>query len=210
MSDISVTPPAVGAPLAPPEAPASDGLVALLRRIAAGEECALAELYDLTVARLFSLASLIVRNTQDAEEVVCDAFVQVWRSARQYDPQRGSALAWLLTICRSRAVDRHRRNRAALAGNDGHPAGIAAEGYELGPDDVLQLFEQDSAVFRALAKLSPLRRHLVALAFFQGLTHEEIARETRLPVGTVKSHIRRALTVMRSELGDRGNGARLE
>jgi RNA polymerase sigma-70 factor (ECF subfamily) len=187
-----------------------DGLTALLRRIAAGEECALAELYDLTVARLFSLATLIVRNTQDGEEVVCDVFVQVWRSARQYDPQRGSAFGWLLTICRSRAVDRCRRNRAALADSDGPPAGTAAEGYEPGPDDVLQLFERDSAVFRTLAKLSPLRRHLVALAFFQGLTHEEIAKETRLPMGTVKSHIRRALAVMRLELGDRGSGARLE
>jgi RNA polymerase sigma-70 factor (ECF subfamily) len=207
MLEISVTQPSLGASLgaprgAPPETPPLDGVAALLGRVAAGEEWALALLYDLTATRLFSVARLIVRNTQDAEEVVCDAFVQVWRNAQQYDPQRGSALAWLLTICRSRAIDRCRRNRAALAGNDGHSAATAVEGYELGPDDLLQLFEQDSAVYRALIKLSPLRRHLVALAFFQGLTHREIARETRLPAGTVKSHIRRALAGMRSELTD--------
>jgi RNA polymerase sigma-70 factor (ECF subfamily) len=209
MSDISVTPSVIGAPCAPPEVPVSDGLAALLGRIAAGEECALALLYELTVARLFSLARLIVRDTRDAEEVVCDTFIQVWRNARQYDPQRGSVLAWLLTICRSRAVDRVRRNRTALGGNSDLAPGTATDRYELGPEGVLQLFKQDSAVFRTLAKLSPLRRRLIALAFFRGLTHEEIAKETELPVGTVKSHIRRALAAMRSELDDRGNGARL-
>jgi RNA polymerase sigma-70 factor (ECF subfamily) len=207
---MSVTPPLMGASRAPPETPASDGLAALLRRVAAGEECALELLYDLTAARLFSLASFIVRNSQDAEEVVCDAFVQIWRNAWQYDPQRGSALAWLLTICRSRALDRYRRNRAALAPRLGDPALTLASGCEPGPDDILQLFERDSAVFGVLAMLSPVRRRLVALAFFQGLTHEEIARETALPVGTVKSHIRRALAVMRSQLGARQSSAQPE
>lgn len=205
MSELFATPPVIRLPRVQSAPALSMRLPALLERVATGEQSALAELYELTVAKLFSLASLVVCNTQDAEEVVCDTFVQVWHSARQYDPQRGSALGWLLTICRSRALDRRRRNRSGV-----HAAAYCEEQWGVGSDDLLQIFEQDSAVFRAVAGLSPIRRRLIALAFFQGLTHEEIASETQLPVGTVKSHIRRALAMMRSELGDRGNGAQPE
>lgn len=184
-----------------------DGLSVLLDRVAAGDEFALAELYDQTVAKLFGLASLIVRNGEDAEEIVIDVFVQIWRNARQYDCGRGSVLAWMLTICRSRAIDRHRRSRAGGQGEAAEP-GAPEDRCELPPDCLLQVFEQDSALYRAIAGLSPIRRQLVSLAFFQGLTHEEIARETCLPVGTVKSHIRRALTSLRSALGERASCAR--
>lgn len=197
------------------EAPAAraersaDQLSILVLRVAAGEEVALAELYEETVLKLYSLARLIVRNSEDAEEVVCDTFVQVWRSARQYDGARGSALAWMLTICRSRAVDRRRGNWAERP--RGTAEGVLCEDRcEVAPDDLLQAFEQDSAVLHAMGALPPIRRRLVGLAFLQGLTHEEIARETGLPVGTVKSHIRRALASLRCALGERVNGARSE
>lgn len=182
-----------------------DTLAPSLRRIAAGEQAALAEVYELTVVKLLRLASLILRDGQDAEEVVCDTFVQIWRNADQYDPQRGSALAWLLTICRSRAVDRRRRNRGGLPAGSPYLEAAPELAQELSCEDLLQALEQDSAIYRAISRLPPLRWRLISLAFFQGLTHEEIARETCLPIGTVKSHIRRALAALRSELQS-GNG----
>ncbi len=204
---MSTNPLPLGGQQAPPDAALADRLSVLLARVASGEDAALAEVYDLTAAKLYGLASSIVCNSQDAEEVVCDAFVQIWSNVNRYDCARGSALGWMLTICRSRAVDRWRRNRAGRLG--GAAEGVVSEDPdELAPDDLLQALERDSAVFRAMARLSPLRRRLLALAFFQGLTHEEIAGETCLPVGTVKSHIRRALTNLRSALGERGSGAR--
>lgn len=184
-----------------------DALAVLLHRIAAGEQTALAELYELTVTKLFGLASLIVRDRQDAEEVVCDTFAQVWRSAGGYDPARGSALAWLLMICRSRAVDRRRRNRGGLPVWSSGVATSAEPAHEFGYNDALQALEQNSAVCRAISRLPPLQWRLILLAFIQGLTHDEIARETSLPVGTVKSHIRRALAAMRTELQDGSGGA---
>ena len=184
-----------------------EALPALLHRIAAGEQTALAELYELTVAKLFRLALLIVRDGQDAEEIVCDTFVQIWRNAGQYDPARGSALAWLVTICRSRAVDRRRRNRGELPAGSPHQEACADAAHELSCEDFLQELEQDSAIYRAVSRLPPLRWRLISLAFFQGLTHEEISRKTSLPMGTVKSHIRRALAAMRSELESGIDGA---
>jgi RNA polymerase sigma-70 factor (ECF subfamily) len=204
MTEPSMTAMPDGRPRAQMTSGPPERLSVLLERIAAGEQAALAELYDLTVPKVFSLASFILRNSRDAEEIVCDSFAQVWRSARQYDRGRGSAMGWLLTICRSRAVDRRRRNRAAMrTGVSDGPTGVWDD-YAQGPDDILQAFEEDSALYRALYRLCPLRRHLISLAFLQGLTHEEIARETGLAAGTVKSHIRRALAAMRAELGTRG------
>ena len=193
----------IAAPENAPSLPVQS-LSVLVRRLAAGEQTALAELYDLTVAKIFGLAILIVRDAQDAEEVVCDTFVQVWHEARRYDPARGSALAWLLSICRSRAIDRRRRNQVgALAA----AADDAQDLHQAGADDLLEALEPGSAIHDALSQLSPTRLQLISLAFFQGLTYEEIARETSLPVGTVKSHIRRALAAMRSTLCGGGEGA---
>ena len=177
-------------------------LTALVARIAAGDQGALAELYDCTATKLLGFALLMVKDQQDAEEVTCDVYLQVWRSSLRYDPARGSVLAWMLGICRARAIDRFRRRRArspaeGVVGESG-PGGAAADGE---PCDLLQRLEQGSAIRRALERLSPVRRQLLALAFFQGLSHEEISVKTNLPVGTVKSHIRRALATLRAQLG---------
>lgn len=177
-------------------------LTPLVARIAAGDQGALAELYDCTAAKLLGFALLIVKDQQDAEEVACDVYLQVWRSPLRYDSTRGSVLAWMLGICRARAIDRYRRRRARSPGEVavGEPGsgGAAADGE---PCDLLQKLEQGSAIRRALEGLSPVRRQLLALAYFRGLSHEEISIKTNLPVGTVKSHIRRALATLRAQLG---------
>lgn len=173
-------------------------LTLLLAAIVGREDGALAELYDCTASRLYGLARAMLANSADAEEVVCDVYVQVWQTAGSFDSTRGSVLAWMMMICRSRALDllRQRRTRAERS-VEGMPE---EEGADLGPEDMLSQFQEGTAVHRALAQLSPLRRQLVGLAFFKGLSHQEIAEAMRLPIGTVKSHLRRSLLSLREVL----------
>lgn len=107
-------------------------LTPLVARIASGDQDALAQLYDSTAAKLLGFAMLIVKDQQDAEEVACDVYLQVWQAPLRYDPARGSVLAWLLGICRARAIDRCRRRRARAPGEvaAGEPdcGGVAADG----------------------------------------------------------------------------------
>jgi len=173
----------------------------LIEAMARGEQAALSELYGLTVTKLVGMARRILKEPADVEEVVCDSYLHAWRTADQYRGDRGSVLAWLMVICRNRAIDRFRNNGAGLRG---HAAGYAESDPPPGdahtPLDLLLALERDHAVYRAVAELSPLRRELLALAFFRGLTHPEIAADTRLALGTVKSHLRRALQVLRKRL----------
>jgi len=173
----------------------SELLAAMTRR----EEAALTQLYDATAGKLYGLARTILGNTADAEEIVCDAYVQAWQSASSFDSERGSVLAWLLIICRSRALDalRQRRTRMQAAGT---AAALSAELSDDGPEDLLAQIQEGTAVHRALAQLSPMRRQLVAMAFFRGMSHQEIAVAVQLPVGTVKSHLRRSLQSLRAVL----------
>ena len=179
-------------------APDSD-LTGLLQRVSRRDEAALRHLYQATSAKLYGLAQAMLGNAADAEEVVCDSYVQAWRSAARFDPGRGSVLAWLLMMCRSRALDllRQRRSRAAA---ESAASRFAEEDTESAAEDLLHQAQAGTAIHQALDVLSPLRRHLVALAFFRGLSHQEIARAARLPIGTVKSHLRRSLQGMRAVL----------
>jgi len=178
-------------------------LSALVTRVAGGDREALGELYDATVARLFAVARLILRNSADAEEIVCDVYTQVWESAAQYRGDRGAVLAWLVMICRSRSLDRIRRNRIRLHAADQLPDQNEPS-PQPGPEELLDIVQHGTAVHRALQSLSPMRRQLVSLAFLRGLSHLEISEECGLPVGTVKSHIRRALSALREQLAEGG------
>ena len=180
-------------------------LSGLVQRIATADREALGELYDATVAKLYAVAHLILRNTADAEEVVCDVYTQVWQTAANYSDERGAVLAWLLMICRTRALDRTRRNRVRFqAAAVERPADEEEASPQPGPEELLDIIQHGTAVHRALEALSPVRRQLVSLAFFKGLSHLEISQECGLPVGTVKSHIRRALNTLREQLAEGG------
>jgi RNA polymerase sigma-70 factor (ECF subfamily) len=176
-------------------------LAELIARAGRRDEAALGELYDATVAKLFGLARAILRNPADAEEVVCDTYTQVWQTAGLYDASRGTIMGWLVMICRSRALDllrqRKVRERTASTAEQLHTELPYAEP---GPEDIIESVQQNTAVHRALATLPAVRRRAIALAFFQGLSHEEIAQVMGLPIGTVKSHIRRALGALEAEL----------
>jgi RNA polymerase sigma-70 factor (ECF subfamily) len=177
-----------------------DELGILVEGIRRGEESALEALYEATVGKLYALASAILRQTEDAEEAVCATYAQAWENASSYDGQRASVIGWLLMICRSRALDlmRKRRLRSESAVAAGAEGAILA-GIDQ-PDDLLSLMERRSRVHAALASLPVDRRQLVSLAFLRDLTHQEIADATGLPLGTVKSHLRRALMQLREQL----------
>jgi RNA polymerase sigma-70 factor (ECF subfamily) len=173
-----------------------------LREIVGGSSAALSDLYDSTVARLYSLARAVLHCPQDAEEVVCDVFLFVWRNGHRYDAGRGTVMGWLTMMTRSRSIDRLRQRRSTVSLDD-EQAPLSAGWLPVDPECLekyLDQFEANSDIFRVLALLSPVRRRLIALAFFDGLCHKEIAMATGLPLGSVKSHIRRTLKSMRTML----------
>ena len=189
-----------------PESPSREArdrqLAELIQAMARGESQALAALYEAALGRVYGLALRIVRTREAAEEVAIDVFVQAWRTAATYDALRGAPLTWLLTICRSRALDHLRRAEPADPHPD--PESLAAAdplARSTDPQDLLLACEGEARLKRALESLTALQRQLIALAFFRGLTHQEIAAHARLPLGSVKTYIRRALAQLRAELG---------
>lgn len=183
--------------------PAADAQLARwLEAIVEQDERALAALYDASVARVYGLVRRIVRREALAEEVVEDTYFQVWRQAPRFDPARGTAITWLLAMARSRAIDALRREaRFRHEALDDGPGTEVAD-PRAGHDELLDLARHHADLHEALLQLGAQPRQLVSLAFFRGLTHEEIADQTQLPLGTVKSQIRRALLTLRQILGD--------
>ncbi|MFO1295472.1 MAG: sigma-70 family RNA polymerase sigma factor [Rubrivivax sp.] len=176
--------------------PADDATLAQwIGRIARQDERALESLYDATAARVNGVVLRIVQRAGLAEEVVEETYWQVWRQAARFDAERGRPITWLLAMARSRAIDALRREQRyqheELPDDD---VTEAAEGAAaLPPQDLLEATRGHVRVHAALASLEPRARQLVALAFFRGLTHEDIAVQQGMPLGTVKSLIRRAL-----------------
>jgi RNA polymerase sigma-70 factor (ECF subfamily) len=179
--------------------PVLDRLASLIEEMRAGNERALETLYEMTVGKLYALASAILRQTDDAEDVVCATYAQAWENAARFDRTKGSALAWLQVICRSRALDLLRRRRTQTQ-SLADPRLDSTESDAAGADDLISLMEQRSRVHAALSQLTIERRLLVSLAFLRDLTHNEIAELTGMPLGTVKSHLRRAFAQMREHL----------
>jgi RNA polymerase sigma-70 factor (ECF subfamily) len=173
---------------------------ALIARVEARDADALACLYDLYAARLLGLAARILGDTGEAEEVLQEVFLFVWRAAATFDPARGSVLAWLLVATRSRAIDRLRTRRPAAR------AGLTRVDRipdKPDPSDV----EADSATREwetlcraAIAELPPEQRLALELAYFEGLTHQEISQKTSTPLGTVKTRVRLGLMKLKDRI----------
>jgi RNA polymerase sigma-70 factor (ECF subfamily) len=171
-----------------------------LARMARGDQAALAELYDRHARPVYSLALRILRERADAEDVVQDVFAQVWSQAGRYDTSRGAVAAWLLMMARSRAIDRLRARNA-------RPETAAdAQVVERLPDAAapqdLQLLsaEQVRNLVSALNQLPASQRTALELAYYEGLTHVEIADRLSEPLGTVKTRIRQAVIRLRESL----------
>jgi RNA polymerase sigma-70 factor, ECF subfamily len=162
---------------------------ALLQAMAAGDHAVLGELYDRYAGLAYGLALRILRDAAEAQDVVQEVFVQVWRHAGRYDSARGSAEAWLCTIARTRALDRLRR-RAARREQQSAPPPVASA----------PAAEEKLAVRSALGSLSEEQRQALELAYFEGLTQSEIAQRLGQPLGTVKTRIRTAMMRLREAL----------
>jgi RNA polymerase sigma-70 factor (ECF subfamily) len=171
-----------------------------LALISAGDEAALAQLYDESSALVYSLALRMLASRADAEEVVCDVYAQIWRDARAYDAGRGGTWSWIAMLCRSRCLDRMRSRSARITAE----IPLAAADLEALPDSLWpeELQVRREAVRKAMEALEPEQRELVRLAYFSGLTHTELAEELHLPLGTIKGRIRTAIQKMRHLLED--------
>lgn len=168
----------------------------LVRRVAKEDRDALAELYDQMSPAVHTFALRTLGSRRDAEDLVHDLFLEIWRRARDYDPERGSVRQWLLLRARSRALDRLRRTRRA-----GRAALHATEQRELWASVIDPDVVRDSAWLRgSLQALPDSQRAVVELSYFGGFSSAEIARELAIPVGTVKSRMARALAQLRLRL----------
>lgn len=179
----------------PPEA-----LAQLVRRCGRGDEAAFATLYDETSARIHGLVRRIVRDRAQSEEVTQEVFLQVWRQAARFDPAKGSALSWLMTIAHRRAVDRVRSAEAATARDAQHVLRDVTVAHDSTSETVEARLDAQR-VRRALAGLTETQREAIDLAYFRGCTHTEVAAMLDVPVGTAKSRIRDGLIRLRDTMG---------
>jgi RNA polymerase sigma-70 factor (ECF subfamily) len=169
-----------------------------VRLMAGGDGSALATLYDRHARVTYSLALRILGEPQEAEEVVQDVFAQAWRQASRFDRSRGAVVAWLLMMTRSRSIDRVRARRAmpAAAGDPDQAFGLIADSAD-GPERVALTTERASRLKEALDTLPLIQRVPIELAFFEGLTHVEVAERLEVPLGTIKTRIRLGLMKMK-------------
>lgn len=189
--------------------PESVALLKTLQRMAEGDHPALATCYDLMGSVVFSLAVRMLRDRAAAEDVSQDIFVQVWRQAGNFDPSRGSPEAWMMMIARTRILDRLRSRKAGVVikpVGENLPDAPAADDW---PDDLAISREDAANVRQAVGGLPSEQKEAIELAFFDGLTHMEIAEKTSVPLGTIKTRIRLGLMKIRDQLrllmGDDGN-----
>src|SRR5437016_10608090 len=173
----------------------------LLRRVAARDAQAMAEFYDQTVAPLYSVAVRILGDGSEAEEVIQDAFVQIWEKATTFDPMLGSAFHWALSITRHRSIDRlrarARQSRLITAYQEISEVDPPAMG---GPEQSAGDAEEYAAVRAALTGLPSEQKQAIEMAFFGGRTHLEIAEALQAPLGTIKARIRRGMLKLREKL----------
>jgi RNA polymerase sigma-70 factor (ECF subfamily) len=177
----------------------------LLDAMRQGDERAAATLYDRHSPIVFGLALSIVQDRSDAESVLLDVFAQAWRDAARYDATRGSVASWLLVLARSRALDhvRSKGRRARLTPlsvDDAPPSALIASDVPSDPSLAVEASDRHDQVAAALSELPDAQRAAIELAFFEGLSHSEIAEQLREPLGTVKTRIRLGMTKLRQLL----------
>lgn len=195
-----IRPVSSGAPR--PEAGASEGsdLAGLLKRSGRGDELAFASLYDAMAARVYGLAVRVVRDPAQAEEVTQESFLEIWRSAGRFDPARGSAVAWILTIVHRKAVDRVRSAEASSRRDTTYHQQDNPVAHDA-TAEAAQASLEAHRVRNALAALTAVQRQAIELAYFGGYTHTEVASMLELPVGTAKTRIRDGLIRLRDTMG---------
>ena len=172
----------------------------LMQAIAKGDRDALSLLYDRHAPLLLAICRRVLKDANEAEDVLTDVFFEVWSKADRFDSVRGSPVTYLVTLSRSRAIDRQRsRNSRPKITSDFTDAGALIDPVS-NPSDSMYLRERQQQVRQALAGLDPAQREAVECAFYEGLSHSEIAQKLNRPLGTVKTYIRQGLIRLRESL----------
>lgn len=172
----------------------------LLAQVAGGDQKAFEKLYDLISRPVFGLVLRVVRDPAQSEEVTQEVLLEVWRTAPRFDPDRGSALTWILTLAHRRAVDRVRSARAAGEREQREARRAHQPAFDQVAEEVEAGLEREW-VRRCLDQLTPRQRQSVTLAYYEGFTYREVADRLSLPLGTVKTRMRDGLTRLRECLG---------
>ena len=172
-------------------------LTAALARIPAGDRAALQTVYRLTSAKLFGVALRILGERSEAEDVLQEVYVTVWRKAADFDATRASPMTWLIAIARNRAIDRLRASRVSRRME---PIDAATEIADSAPaaDSTLEQAEDHARLHECLGGLAARERNALRAAFFDGNTYEELAERMKVPLGTMKSWIRRAMIKLKA------------
>ena len=173
-----------------------------MRRCGTGDQGALSSLYDQCSSLVYAIALKVLGNQADAEEVTLDVFNQIWRTAQSYQPERGSVTAWLVTLARSRAIDRL-RSRATRQQKE-EPIFAYADFVSPtdGPEQATADNQRRTRILAAMSNLPAEQRRAVELAFFSGLSHSELAEKLELPLGTVKTRLRSSMLKLRESLAE--------
>lgn len=175
-------------------------LVEWLQRSSRGDEQAFAALYDATNARVYGLVRRVVRDPSQAQEVAQEVYIDVWRQSARFDPARGSAMSWLLTMAHRRAVDRVRSAQSSTDRDERY----AASTMDIPSDVVSETVElklEAQRVRRALIDLTDVQREAVVLTYYGGYSHREVSELLALPLGTVKTRVRDGLIRLRDAMG---------
>jgi RNA polymerase sigma-70 factor (ECF subfamily) len=176
---------------------------ALVEQMTAGDESALAALYDRYAGMLYGLLVRILKDTHAAEEVLQDLFLQLWRTASRFDASRGSMTAWLMVMARNRAISRLRRGNRHVVADD--PEGYLLESLPSPgnlEEDAVRL-QMAGRLRAAMQSLPGEQRQALELAYFEGMTQTEIAERTGAPLGTVKSRVRAAMQSLKQHFDER-------
>ncbi|WP_116949646.1 ECF RNA polymerase sigma factor SigK [Jiangella endophytica] len=187
-------------PAGEPEPEPADRLGRLLDHCARGDNAAFEQVYDAMAGPVLGIATTVVRNRALAEEVAQEVLVEVWRTASRYQPERGSARGWIMTIAHRRAVDRVRREQADSDREDRVARRDDERPYDHVADEVETTLEREQ-VRRCLDSLTDLQRESVALAYYDGYTYREVAQLLHAPLGTVKTRLRDGLVRLRDCMG---------
>ncbi len=173
---------------------------ALIKQVAEGDQSALTLFYDLTNKLAFGLVLRVLDDRAAAEEVLLDVYMQVWRQAARYDETRGTPLSWLMTIARSRAIDRLRSGKQERQRNEPIETASTLAALVPSPQDETIAAERQHLVRAALDSLSAEQREVIELAYYLGLSHSEIAARLGQPLGTVKTRTRLGMMKLREKL----------
>ena len=177
-------------------------LLLLLRQSARGNQAAFHRLYELSSPRLYAVALRIMRQSDLADEVLQETYVKIWYNARDYISERGSVLTWMVSILRYRAIDRLRKMKREIVTDSADDKQESISDDKPGPLELINAAVDAKLLHGCLEDLGDKQKHSIALAFFEGLTHEQLSSKLKAPLGTVKSWIRRGLVALRKCIND--------